>query len=61
MIQEVRYCDDAEAGRLERAGWTISRDALANTHHGVYSRHIAYRDLPEDDIVIHPESQGALE
>jgi hypothetical protein len=60
MTQETRYCNDADAIALQRSGWTIMWDALALTHHGAYSKHIAYRDLPEDDIVIHPDAQGAL-
>jgi hypothetical protein len=61
MIQEVRYCTDDEIERLERAGWTISRDALASTHHSAYSKHLAHRDIADDEVVIYPELQGALE
>ena len=58
--KETRYCDDAVAHELEIQGWTIMWDALADTHHSAYSRHIAFREIPENDYVVYPDLQGAI-
>jgi len=41
----VQHCDDTSADRLEAEGWTIERGALAQTHHGFYRPHLAWRPI----------------